>query len=731
LNGSHHKKALRFHRIAKGIAWALLGMAGAAAGTLALGIVDYLYDPEYFRPGKKPDPSRETAPGEAEVTPAIIRAGGGAKTVTLTLRCGPGGISEGGSVKVGLCRLVDFQAKGRRAVFLYANGWGALQNRHPRLPNYYTCEARTSGRARLEVAPQGYFPWRGALRYMGRETLRRCGVRLDPLDLFYLFMEQRKICMAVRDDRLQEGDEIVITLGDTRRGSRGWSSPAHPSRSDLAVEVDEKAMGKPRFISENPVLEVAGREAVGLSAVLSSIPEGSAGRLVLRAVDDRGDVDPTFTGEVELSPSPGMEIPARVKFRDSDRGVIQVSCRADAPGIHRVRADAGELTGSSNPVLFGGEFRFFWGDIHAHSALCDGTLEPAEFYRTARDISGLDFAAITTHDTMAIFEPSGRKDEWELVRKLKEEYNQPGRFVTFLGYEWSEHKQGHRGVYFAPDEPDPHMYGWTDPASDTSEKLEATLGDHEVMVVPHHTAWRRIFLALFNWLKFIRMRVPKAYTWWGSENEQQRLAEVYSMHGSSERYDGPYPITHGKPRGWFPRFLRDDRSAPGYGNYIQEALASGLRLGLIAGSDRHDYAVSERFHPIDIYTAGLTAVWADDLTDASLWRSLWNRRVYGTTGARIILELFADGLPMGSEYVCISAPRLHGSIVGTAPVRLAELLRHDDRGYDTIWSSCGEGSDEVSFDFVDTDLRGEAFYYLRVEQEDVHCAWSSPIWILR
>lgn len=723
------KKDSLLRRLPVGAAKALIFGGGAVAGTVAFGVMDYLYDPEFFRPGKKPAPSRETAPGTAVLYPAQVRAGERPQTVTMVFRCGPGGISEGGGIKVSPCRIIDFGEKGRRPSFLYASGWGALQNLYPFLPNYYRCELRTSGGARLEVAPQGYFPLRGAVRLAGREFLRRCGVQLDPLDILYLFLELRKIRIRVRDDRLQEGDEIAIILGDTRWGSRGWTSPAHPSRTDFAVEADEMAMGQYRLIADCPVLEATGGEAVALDAVLPSLATGEEGWLLLRAVDGAGKVDPSFRGKVELIPTPGLDIPSKVEFKGEDRGVIQVPCRMLDPGIHKVRAAARRIVGGSNPVKAGGGLRLYWGDIHVHTALCDGTLEPRAFYREARDVQGLDFAAITMHDTMEMFEPSGRKAEWKLVRDLQEEFNQPGRFVTFLGYEWSDHKHGHRGVFFAPDEPDPDMYEWTNSESDTPEKLEALLRGHEAMAIPHHTAWRRIFLIPLNWLKFIHLRIPEAYRWWGRESEQQRLVEIYSMHGSSESYDGPYPVTHGDPRGWFPRRLRDDRSKPGYGNYVQEALAGGLRLGVIAGSDRHDYAVSERIHPIDIYPGGLTAVWADELSAPSLWRSLWNRRVYGTTGARIILEFSADGMPMGSEYLCSSPPRLQGRVIGTASLRLAELVRHDGRGYKTVWSQ--RGGVEASFDFADGEFEGECFYYLRVEQEDGHCAWSSPIWLLR
>ncbi len=719
----------RLRKAARGTLAALLAAAAAAAGAVLYGIMDYLYEPEYFRRGVKPSPSPRVAPGEAEVDPPLLRAGGGPLAVRVRFRCGPGGISEDGGIKLAFCRLIDFGERGRRPTYLYADGWGLRQNRYPRLPNYFSCELKSGGVARLEVAPQGFFPLRGALRFLGREFLRRSGIKLDPLDIFYLYLDMRKVHIRVRDGRLQEGDEITVTLGDGRGGSRGWSSPARPSRVDVAVEVDERATGIYRLIADCPVLETVGGEAASLQLVLSSFsPEGEA-RLLVRALDARGDLDPTYTGEVELTPAPGLEVPYRAVFAPGDGGVLGLACRASSPGVYRVSAVGEGIAGESNPVICGEGPRLFWGDIHVHTALCDGSLDPVRFYPEARDSLGLDFAAITPHDTMDLFEPSGREEEWALVRDLQARFNEPGRFVTMLGYEWSDHLQGHRGVFYAPDEPHPQLYSFVDRESDSVRKLEEQLRGHEALLIPHHTAWRRIFLPLLNWLKFLRMKVPASYTWSGAENGQQRLVEIYSMHGSSERRRGPFPITHGDPPGWFPRFLRYDGSRGGRGNYVSEALASGLRLGLIAGSDRHDYAVDERWHPVDIYPGGLTAVIADELTPQSLWRSLWNRRVYGTTGARIIVELYADGLPMGSEYACPGPPRLHGGVIGTAPLRRAELLRHDRRGYSVAWSA--EGPAEASFDFRDHDLRGEGFYYLRTEQVDGHCAWSSPIWIMR
>jgi Protein of unknown function (DUF3604) len=704
-------------------------LAAFLAGGLVVAVLDFLYDPEFFRKGFKPEPSREAGLGRADLFPSRVKAGRGPRTVELRFTCGPGGISEGGGIMVVPCRLVDFGERGKRATWMFSSGWGLLQNRHPRLANYFSCALETSGPAALDVQSLGFFPWRAALRLIGRDFLRNLGVGIEAVDPMYFYLELRKIRIRVIKARLREGDVIRIVMGDTRGGSRGWNSPAHPIKIDMLVEADEKAMGQYRRLETTPILDAVGGRAVKLDAVLSS-ETGGAGRLLLRAVDCRGDVDPDHGGKVEVQAPDGMEINGNLRLSLSS-GIVAAPYFVKSPGVYRVAVFGGGISGESNAVLAGGDWKLFWGDLHVHSALCDGLNDPRSFYQEARDGQGMDFAAITTHDTMERIEPSGRAEEWELLRDLRDEFNQSGRFVVLLGYEWSSHKQGHRGIYFAPDEPDPRVYAWVDEASDTPEKLERLLEGHDCIMVPHHTAWRRVFLVPYNWFKFVKMRTPASYVWSPAENEQQRLAEIYSMHGSSEVLGNDHPISHGNPSRFFPPWLRDDGSKAGYGNYIQEALASGLRLGIIAGSDRHDYATDERSHPVDIYPGGLTAVWADELSDEAIWRSLWNRRCYGTTGVRIVLEFSAEGMPMGSECFCGGSPRLEGRIIGTAAIANVELLRHDARGYSTAWSGGGGGVIEEAFDFRDSECDGEAFYYLRVEQEDGHWAWSSPIWLRR
>jgi hypothetical protein len=44
------------------------------------------------------------------------------------------------------------------------------------------------------------------------------------------------------------------------------------------------------------------------------------------------------------------------------------------------------------------EVSIFFGNLHSHTALSDGSGTPAEAYEHARDVAGLDFLAITEHN---------------------------------------------------------------------------------------------------------------------------------------------------------------------------------------------------------------------------------------------------------------------------------------------------------------------------------------------
>jgi hypothetical protein len=109
------------------------------------------------------------------------------------------------------------------------------------------------------------------------------------------------------------------------------------------------------------------------------------------------------------------------------------------------------------------------------------------------------------------------------------------------------------------------------------------------------------------------------------------LVEMYSLHGSSE-----------EPGGIRPLLTTGSWMGPGAsGGSVQEGLARGYKLGIIASSDAH------ADHP-GAYDLGLVAAYADELTRRSLWTAFQQKRVYGVTGDRIALDVSIAGYPMGS-----------------------------------------------------------------------------------
>jgi hypothetical protein len=105
--------------------------------------------------------------------------------------------------------------------------------------------------------------------------------------------------------------------------------------------------------------------------------------------------------------------------------------------------------------------RFFFGNLHGHSAVSDGEGTPDEGYDWARFAAGLDFYAITDH--ASLISPG----EWRLVGESAAKKTVDGKFVALRGFEWSSWTFGHINVYGtssyvnAKDLSDPdEFYAW-------------------------------------------------------------------------------------------------------------------------------------------------------------------------------------------------------------------------------------------------------------------------------
>lgn len=358
-----------------------------------------------------------------------------------------------------------------------------------------------------------------------------------------------------------------------------------------------------------------------------------------------------------------------------------------------------------------GRWQIFFGDPHMHSILSDGkTGLPDQLLVLSRDHLGLDFAVVSDHAEMGRLQPT----EFAEVRSTAATFDEPGRFVSLSGWEWTAGvRYGHRVVLYRDDGAPP--LSAMSPEGDTIEELHEYLHHTGGVMSPHHTGhatWGR-----WN---------PDA----PHDDELEPNFEISSWHGRYEFYGNP----------WEGR-----RQIPGH--QYQDALRRGRRVGVMGASDTHHLTPGE---------GGLTAVLAGGLDRASLFDAIRARRNYATTGARIVLDFTIDGEPMGSQVQAGDRINLSVAVEGTAAIDRVEIVRDlvdtfavirleqvagTQRGafyvYDPADPQGGrrvptEDLSRLEVKFEDAvRSTGETAYYMRVTQLDGHQAWSSPIWVSR
>lgn len=331
----------------------------------------------------------------------------------------------------------------------------------------------------------------------------------------------------------------------------------------------------------------------------------------------------------------------------------------------------------------------YFGDIHGHTRLSDGTGTPEDYYAFAREVSGLDIAAVTDHADYGTIRVEG--EVWERIKKAADDALEPGRFVTFLGYEWTNWVYGHRNVYYRDG--DGPLFRSIDPPSDTPQELWKLIEPYEAMTVAHHVGGGPIHI---DW------SIPPGPKEW--------LVEICSIHGCSEYYGGEACLHR-----------------PVQGAFVRDALARGYRLGIIGSGDTHDGHPGKR-SPGAVVT-GILGVFAPELTREAVWDAFKRRHVYGTSGPKIILFFRVADSPMGSE---VTWPKEKGALpialmaVTCDDIEAVEIIRNGE----VVFREKGQGV-LAQLLIEDTDVPGDAesWYYARVLQKDGNMAWSSPVWV--
>jgi len=680
--------------------------------------------------------------GTAVIEPDLIPANSSGNSFILRYTAGPGGIATGGGIQFYFpTQVVDYPG-GRKIEPLLFNNWWYMLNPAMYTRNFYA--ASVPENVRIKVEGVGIYH---IFRVMG-SFLKSTNEGKPVINMKDANKEISRIRIKITKGRLDEGQIIVIAVGNGGQ----LKTPHYPTHVNVAVETDTDGDGGYALIGNSPELSTR-CEARELHVFAPSTPRPGE-RFKVAVVSGCADIypepDPMYTAAVRLE-SEGLDIPRGVTIRKGQGGMAEFEATAPAEGVYWIRAKDVKrgFDATSNAIVCRESGpRLYWGDIHRHNILGDGEWKPTTVLNHARFIEHLDFVSLSEHDLNQVTYymvkdrdltrvPDVRQTQqkWDYLETLARRYETPGKFAAIAGYEWTSHEAGHRNGYFHPRADTEYLNHLDPPGNKVNTLLHHYAGSPVVFAV-HHPAWRG-------------GEEQGDMIDWGDRNfseSVQKLVEVYSQHGCSEYYGTPYPV-HAKsvmfialPRGvdddgqpnpeapWYipiKGYQATDASPPGMGNYVQEILAQGYKLSMIAGSDAHFIS-----HYKMSYPNGVMAAWARSLTGENIWQALNGRRVYGTTGARIYIDFTVSGRPIGSDFETEGPPVLKAFIAGDSPISKAEVVRFMDGEYSTIITQNSK-SPECGFTFTDSSFSGEGFYYLRVTQADEEMGWAGPVWVTR
>ncbi len=586
---------------------------------------------------------------EDDETPVMA---GGAGRWTIVYEAGPMGIAEGGMLFLQTSPFWD---------------WSEPQVNYPDLPGY------------TEV------------------TTTAEGIELDTS----AFVHSQLLGVRIGGRALEAGERVRFVYGAGPAGARADRYAERGER--LWIAVDGDGDGLRAVLDESPSVEIAPGPPARLLLILPSTARpGDTVRLTVSVVDGRGNAGVEFTGEVALqvTEGDGVEHPAKVTFVAANRGRKTVEITPNEPGIVRLLgAGPDGLVTESNPLQVSTQgARILWADLHNHSNFSDGTGAPEDLFIYARDVAALDVFTLTDHDHWGMLFLDQHPDMWEEIQQLTKRFHEPGRFVTLLGYEWTNWVYGHRHVLYFEDRGEVHSS--IDPERETPVQLWAALRESgsQAMTIAHHSAGGPISI---DW------SIPP-------DPEFEPVTEIVSVHGSSEALDSPSLIY-----------------SPVAGNFVRDALGLGYRLGFVGSSDSHDGhpGLAHLASPV----SGLAAILAEEATREAVHEALKSRRVYATSGQRILLRAVFGGHPMGSTIAIgddagsaaignVPADTLIVQVIAPGELDVLEVVRSGEIVYGV---DCG-GERRCGLGLRVDDLQPGEYVYVRAVQRDGAAAWSSP-----
>ncbi len=291
------------------------------------------------------------------------------------------------------------------------------------------------------------------------------------------------------------------------------------------------------------------------------------------------------------------------------------------------------------------------------------------------------------------------KSAWQETIEVAEKHYQPGKFTTFVGYEYSSSPNNqnlHRNVIFksakVPDAPFSSID--SENPEDLWRWLDKIRQDGiEALAIPHNSNVSNGLM--FQQLNWEGKPLDKSYAELRMRNEP--LVEVTQIKGTSETHPLLSPNDEWANFELYDNLIASTQVAKKSGGFVREAYRHGLefqansnfnpfQFGLIGSSDTHNAggsveednyyskagsldgsaelrgsiptSLNKRFGGAGASetfmqwgASGLTGIWAEENTRESLFEAMKRKETFATSGPRIKIRFFA-----GYDF---SQPMLH------------------------------------------------------------------------
>jgi len=474
---------------------------------------------------------------------------------------------------------------GIRVCFRMISDFGKLQITDPSSPNFLSAKCSGSGKISLRIAPEGQRPWSLA------------------------------ITAQLNGGYLNEGEQIILTFGDTSQGSPGFMMQTFAEGGfEFKVMTDVQATGNFLPLDQQFTVPIVAGPATKWVAVLPTLRRPKEPFFLgLKAEDLWGNPTVKAGGQITFEPSLPVEgLTSGLEYAPDDRALTFENLSVSEEGTLRIKilVDGNECAEAGPLIIQAGNQASFWGDLHGQTGETVGVNTIESYFDFARNKAFLDVSAHQGNDFQinAAF--------WDHLNTVTAEWDEPGRFTVFPGYEWSGNTSigGDHNVYFAKE-------GYT-----IRRCSHALMEDRSEMSSDANTL-TDLYDALRDEDAVIYAHVGGRYANIHYDHDPllETAVEMHSAWGTFE-----WILTDGFPL--------------------------GRRVGVVCNSDGHKGRPGASYPGASTFGSlgGLTCFLTDQNDRASIMEAQRRRHHYGTTGCRMFMDVSAK-LPTAGR-ICTRNP---------------------------------------------------------------------------